>query len=314
MILKKSVGNGIDNGYSESSIKAGLDKIKEKQSKRLNKSIQDLLSSMKEEIEEKIEEFKNRMSLQMQFLNLKGDFDLGSILESLEINFKYVLGQVLDVGLSIWGVVLAFGINPILGVVAGVLALARKIWDWFFGDPDKRKREAKSKAIRKIDSLVNDVESKIRKDIERELISVQKNTKKPVLQLNESMKGLKKLSIAVDDKILQIKNSQMTLSLLLMKKILGDSVRFSYLDLQLSQAVVIGYEVSTDVKNHLLKIFRLKKIDLYSSHHDWLNQAGKYIRDESFLANDEFNFRAVSVLSINDSSGVKFKRVTRRSN
>lgn len=311
--LKKEVNYGIDYGESESSIKAGLDKIKEKQAKKLNKSIQDLLSSMKEEIEDKIQEFKNRMSLQMHFLNLKGDFDLGSILESLEINFKYVLGQVLDVGLSIWGVVLAFGINPILGVVAGVLALARKIWDWFFGDPDKRKREAKSKAIRKIDSLVNDVESKIRKDIERELVSIQKNTRKPVLQLNESMKGLKKLSIAIDDKILQIKKSHLTLSLLLMKRILGDSVIFSYIDLQLSQAVVIGYEVNTDVKNVLLKIFRLKKIDLYSSQHDWLNKAGKYIGDEHFLTNDEFNFRALNALLLNDT-GVKFKRVTRRSN
>lgn len=311
--LKKAVANGIDNGDSESSIKINLDKIKEKQAKKLNENTQNLLSSMKEEIEEKIQEFKNRMSLQMQFLNLKGDFDLGSILESLEINFKYVLGQVLDVGLSIWGVVLAFGINPILGVVAGVLALARKIWDWFFGDPDKRKREAKSKAVSKIDSLVDDVESKIKKDIERELISVKKNTKKPVLQLNESMKGLKKLSIAIDDKILQIKKSHLTLSLLLMKRILGDSVIFSYLDLQLSEAVVIGFEVNTNVRSHLLKVFRLEKINLYSSYRDWLNVAGKYIGDKHFLTNDEFNFRALNALLLNDSR-VELKRITRGGN
>lgn len=311
--LKKTVNKGIDNGDNESSIKSKLDNIKEEQSTKLNKDIQELLSSMKVEIEGKIEEFKNRMSLQMQFLNLKGDFDLGSILESLEINFKYVLGQVLDVGLSIWGVVLAFGINPVLGVVAGVLALARKIWDWFFGDPDKRKREAKSKAVSKIDSMINDVENKIKRDIERELISVQKNTKKPVLQLHESMKGLKRLSIAIDDKILQIKKSQTTLSLLLMKRILGDSITFSYLDLQLSQAVVIGYEVNKNVKNHLLNIFRLRELDLYSSYRDWLNQAGRYTGDESFLANDEFNFRAVNALLSNGDSRVEFKIVKRRS-
>ncbi len=312
--LKKAVANGIDNDDSESLIKINLDQIKEEQSKKLNKSIQKLLSSMKEEIEDKIKEFENRMSLQMQFLNLKGDFDLGEIFESLETNFKYVLGQVLDIGLSIWGVVVAFGINPILGVIAGVLALARKIWDWFFGDPDKRKREAKRKAIRKIDSLVNDVESKVRKDLERELVSVQKNTKKPALQLRKSMAGLKKISIAIDEKIAQIKKSQVTLSSLLMKKILGDGVIFSYLDLQLSQAVVIGFEVNTNVKNYLLKIFRMKELNLYSSYHDWLNEAGRAIEDESFVANDEFSFRAVGALSRNDSSGVKFKRVMRRSN
>lgn len=311
--LKKAVNHGIDNGASESSIKIELDKIKKEQSEELNNSIKNLLSSMKEEIEGKIEEFKNRMSLQMQFLNLKGDFDLGSILESLEINFKYVLGQVLDVGLSIWGVVVAFGINPIGGVITGVLALARKIWNWFWDDPDKRKREAKSKAARKIDSLVNDAKSKIKQDIERELVSVRKNTKKPVLQLNESMKGLKKLSIAIDDKISQIKKTQITLSLLLMEKILGSSVIFSYIDLQLSEAVVICFEVNASVKNNLPKVFRLKKINLYSSYHDWLNGAGKYIGDERFLVNNEFNFRALNALLLNDS-GVKFKRVTRRGN
>ncbi|UJS23828.1 GTPase domain-containing protein [Thiothrix winogradskyi] len=312
--LKKTVNKGIDNNDSEISIKSKLDNIREEQSKKLNKNIQKLLSSMKEEIEAKIEEFKNRMSLQMQFLNLKGDFDLGSILESLEINFKYVLGQVLDVGLSIWGVVSAFGINPILGVITGVLVLARKIWDWFFGDPDKRKREAKSEAVSKIDSMINDVKNKIRHDIERELISVQKNTKKPVLQLHESMKGLKKISIAIDDKVLQIKKSQTALSLLLMKRILGDSVTFSYLDLQLSQAIVIGYEVNENVKNYLLKIFRLRKLDLYSSYRDWLNEAGIYTGDEFFLANDEFNFRAANALLSNDNNKFKFKRVKRRSN
>jgi len=322
--LKKTVIKGIDNDHAEGAIKSELEKIKVKQSANLNDTIKKLLSSMKEEIENKIKEFKSRMSLKMQYLNLKGDFDLGSILESLEINFKYVMGQVLDVGLKIWGVVLAFGINPILGVVAGVLVLARKIWDWFFGDPDKRKREAKSKAVNKIDSMINDVENKIRRDIKRELVNVQKNTKKPILQLHESMKGLKKLSLAIDDKISQVKKSQITLSLLLMKRILGDSVTFSYIDLQLSQAVIIGYEVN--VTNHLLmmkitgshyfykKIFRLKVLNIYSSYHDWLNEAGRFIEDNSFLANDEFSFRAINALSLNGDRRYEFKRVKRRSN
>ena len=309
--LKKAINRGIDDGDSEYSIKSKLNSIKEKQEKKLNKQIEELLSSMKNEIESKIKEFKDRMSLQIQFLKLKGDFDLEDILESLEVNFKYIMGQIVDLGFSAWGVVLAFGINPILGIIAGVVAFVRKIWDWFFGDPDKRKCEAKSKAVNQINSMINDVEKKIKHDLERELVGVRKNTKKPVIQLRESMRGLKKISMEIDNKISEIKKTQVTLTTLLMKKILGDSIVFSYLDLQLSETVVIGYEVN-NVKKHLLRMFRLKEMNLYSSYQDWLNDAGNYTENESFLAKDEFSYRAVSSLALTDIGGIKFQRVERR--
>jgi len=266
---------------------------------------------MKDEIEGKIKEFKNRMSLQMGFLNLKGDFNLESILESLEISFKYVLGQIVDVGLSIWGVVIAFAINPILGIVTGVLALARKIWDWFFSDPDKRKREAKSKSAKKIDSLINDVEKKIRSDLERELRKVNSNTKKPVKQLQESMKGIKNISLSIDNKISEIKLSQTNLSLLLMKEFLGENIIFAYVDLQLSEAVAVGYSVNAKVKVHLKEKLRIKNINLYSSYTEWLSKAGSKNGEDIYMAKNEFDFRAVNAVSLHKDSGIKFKRVTR---
>lgn len=312
--LKKTISKVIDNGDSESSMKSKLDTVKQKQSKQLNEDITNLLSSMKDEIEGKINEFKNRMSLQMGFLNLKGDFNLESIFETLEISFKYVLGQIVDVGLSIWGVVIAFAINPILGIVAGVLALARKIWDWFLGDPDKRKREAKSKSVKKIDSLINDIEKKIRSDLERELRKLNSNIKKPVKQLQESMKGIKNISLSIDEKISEIKLSQTDLSLLLMKEFLGESIIFSYLDLQLSEAVVVGYSVNTKIKVNLKKKLRIKNINLYLSHTEWLNEAGSKNGTDIFIVKNEFNFRAVNALSLQENNVFQFKRVTRNKN
>ena len=312
--LKKTISKVIDNGDSESSMKSDLDTVKQKQSKKLNEDITTLLSSMKNEIEGKIKEFKNRMSLQMGFLNLKGDFNLESILESLEISFKYVLGQIVDVGLSIWGVVIAFAINPILGIVSGVLALARKIWDWFFSDPDKRKREAKSKSTKKIDSLINDIEKKIRSDLERELSKVNSNTKKPVKQLQESMKGIKNISLSIDKKISEIKLSQTNLSLLLMKEFLGENIIFSYVDLQLSEAVAVGYSVNEKVKVHLKEKLRIKNINLYSSYTEWLSKVGSKNEADIFIAKNEFDFRAVNAVSLHKGSGIKFKRVTRSEN
>ena len=310
--LKKTLSKVIDNGDGESSMKSEVNMVTKEVTEKLNEDITTLLSSMKDEIEGKIKEFKNRMSLQMGFLNLKGDFNLESILESLEISFKYVLGQIVDVGLSIGGVVILFAINPILGIVSGVLALARKIWDWFFSDPDKRKREAKSKSAKKIDSLINDIEKKIRSDLERELRKVNSKTKKPVKQLQESMKGIKNISLSIDKKISEIKLSQTNLSLLLMKEFLGENIIFSYVDLQLSEAVAVGYSVNAKVKVHLKEQFRIKNINLYSSYTEWLSKAGSENGADIFVAKNEFDFRAVNAVSLHKGSGIQFKRVTRR--
>ena len=310
--LKKTLSKVIDNGDGESSMKSEVNMVTKEVTEKLNEDIKTLLSSMKDEIEGKIKEFKNRMSLQMGFLNLKGDFNLESILESLEISFKYVLGQIVDVGFSIWGVVVLFAINPILGIVSGVLALARKIWDWFFSDPDKRKREAKSKSAKKIDSLINDIEKKIRSDLKRELRKVNSKTKKPVKQLQESMKGIKNISLSIDKKISEIKLSQTNLSLLLMKEFLGENIIFSYVDLQLSEAVAVGYSENAKVKVHLKEQFRIKNINLYSSYTEWLSKAGSENGADIFVAKNEFDFRAVNAVSLHKGSGIQFKRVTRR--
>ena len=312
--LKKTISKVIDNGDSKSSMESKLDTVKKNQSKKLNEDITKLLSSMKDEIEGKIKEFKNRMSLQMGFLNLNGDFNLESMLKSLEISFKYVLGQIVDVGLSIVGVIVAFGVGPIAGSVAVVLALARKIWDWFFSDPDKRKRKAKSESAKKIDSLINDIEKKIRSDLQRELRKIKSNTKKPVKQLEESMKGVKNISLSIDEKILEIKLSQTNMSFLLMKEFLGESIIFSYLDLELSEAVVVGCSVSAKVKAHLKKKLRIKNINLYSSHTEWLNEAGSKNGADIFTAKNEFNLRAVRNLSLHESNVFKFKIITRSKN
>merc|ERR1711879_364143 len=131
--------------------------------------------------------------------------------------------------------------------------------------------------------------------------------------LQESMKGIKNISLSIDEKILKIKLSQTNLSLLLMREFLGEDVIFSYLDLQLSEAVV-GYSVNTEVKIHLKKKFRIKEINLYSSHTEWLSAAGSKNGADVFIAKNEFNFRAVNALSLHKDNEFHFKKVIRSKN
>lgn len=308
--LKKVINESIDNNYSESKIKATLNEIKAKKSNDLNVGIKKILTEMKSEIEGKIKEFETRINLQMKFINLKGDFNIGSILESLRIDFKYILGQIVDIGFSIWGIIVAFAVNPIVGIIAGVFAIARKFWDWLVGDSDKRKRDAKKEAVREIDKTILKMHRKVKEDMEREFKQINANTKKPAILLKRSMQATKNISISLDSQISEIKKSQNELSLLLVKEFLGEEVSFAYLDLQLSEAVIIGYEVNDEVKEHIKRKFRLEKVSLYSSYFEWLNNAGKHC-DKIFTANSEFNFRAIKVKILYDKEGINIKKVKR---
>ena len=285
--LKKAISDSIDDEDGELDIKIKLYKIKKEQSKDLKKGMENLLSSMESEIEGKIKEFKNRISLLTISLNLEGEFNLENILEALEFNFKYILGEILDVGLSIWGVVLAFGINPILGIVTGVLTLARKIWDWFYSDPAQRKREAKQKANNEINSSIKNLEKKVKNKFDREFSKINRDINKPVKQLKNSIKGIKSINLSIDDKIAAIKTAKTDLSLLLTKEILGTEVTFSYIDLHLSMIVIIGMKVNDEVKKHIANKFRVKTVILYSSCSEWRNK-------------DDFNYRTINALLLDN--------------
>jgi len=100
--LKRSIGNSLETEVDKSVMKSRIEDIKNERFEAMNTEIKSLLDDMKKEIEGKIQEFKDRMQLEMGALGHNGTFQLDSILEALEISFKYIASQVLDVGLSIW--------------------------------------------------------------------------------------------------------------------------------------------------------------------------------------------------------------------
>ena len=265
---------------------------------------------MNGEIEAKIKEFKNRMSLKVQFLEFRGALDLEKILQSLEISFKYVVGQLIDVGLSIYAVIGAFAINPILGVITGLFAIVRKYW--LSGDPDRRKREAKQKAHNKIESMIAEIADKIQTDLRKEMVKIKESTNRPITVMNKNLRGIKSFSASLDDKISEVISSHAELSLLLSRELLGKDVAFSYIDLQLSEAVIVGFEVSSEVKSHLKKLFRLKSISLYHTYDQWLGNVSDKDRSGNIIANNEFNYRAINALAICDYDAIDQKTKLRK--
>ncbi len=312
MKLKKVVNHGITEGESRAVIEANINNVKKENEKKLNNAIKELSASMNNEIENIMQEFKDRMSLEMQFVSVKGEFNLEDILQTLEISFDYVLKQIFDVGLSLASIVMAFAFNVVLGIITSVVVLAKKIWEWLSGDVAKRKQQAKTRAIKEIDSMIKKEKLRISKDLGQKLAEVNKKVQEPALNLKRSMKEIKNISLAIEDKLSDILWAQSLLGQYLMSYILGEKIIFSYLDLELSEAVCVGYAVSPANRKYLAQKFRINKINAYSSYNDWLGEAGKNNGQEPFVAKDEFNFRALNRLLESNKHNFKFNKVRRR--
>lgn len=310
--LKKYINQGIEEGADEDRLAATLEKVKEKQSGVLNDKIDQLLESMTSEIERKIVEFRNRISLNRAHLYLQGEFDMDAIMEKLELNFKYVVGQIVDVSLSIWGVLSAFAINPILGIITGIIAIVRKLWDWICGDPDKRRREAKRNAGIEVDHLANDAKASIRQKLRDNFDKIEERTRQPVLQLQNSMKEIKNISFAIDHKILGIQQGYNQLTMLLMKELFGRQISFSYIDQDLSEAVVIGRLDNQVPDSALSEKLRVKKINVFSSLTEWFDTIGAVDRTGNFLVDSEFDLRAVKGFLTAFRNRAHFHRVERK--
>ena len=75
--------------------------------------------------------------------DFSGDLDLSRVFERLRITFKDVLKDIAETVLALAPAL----IGGIVGAVVGAIGLAKKLWDWFIGDPNRRKRKAQKKGV-----------------------------------------------------------------------------------------------------------------------------------------------------------------------
>jgi GTP-binding protein EngB required for normal cell division len=303
--IKKIVNESINKEYGENIIKSKIKEMQKEKEKELNEKIKNILKEMEKEVHYTIKEFENRIALKIKFINFKGDFNVKEILEGLSYSFGEIFKEILDLGLSIWGAVIAFFIHPILGIIAGVISIVNKVWDWLVGNKDKKKENAKNKAIKKIDEEIIKIEKEVKNKLKRYLKKLNKETKKPIKNFKYDLWKLKQISIYIDKFIEQIQITQVKISLLLIKNFLGKEVEFAYIDLQLSKIVIIGFKSNEDTKKELMKLFRVKELFMFSTYNEFFNNAGQFIKDQ-FKARDEFYFRAVkSLLLYNNKFNIK---------
>ena len=299
--IKDCVYTGIENKWSEKYLNERITGIQKQCVESIKKKTKSLLNEMKHEIEETFAEFKKRIALSLRFKGLRVEVDINEVIKELQINFKYVIDRIIDVGLSIWGIVAAWAINPILGVIVLIVAAFREILDLFWGDPAKRKRKAKKNAYSKIKTSINKLRSEFRYKMSYKISKLKRNVKKQIEGINFYMRDLEHFSFCISEKIKEINNMKVEISTLLTKYILGNDIKFSYIDLQLDRIVIIG----NSFQKVDMEILRLKDIFHYNSLEDFLENV-KHTFDNEILIlqeKDEFIYRALT--SFTDKLGVK---------
>lgn len=291
--MRKKVYKGIEDEWSESQMQKELEEIQKSYKNEIQNEMKKILKDMKTEIESKIKEFERRVNLYIKLGKFGVKVNLKEIIEKLKIDFGYIFKQILDVGLSVWGVIAAWAISPILGIITGVLVVFRKIWDWLVGDPEKRKREAKKKAYKEIKQAVEKMKNEIDGQLRTEFRKLKQQTQAPINLLKRRTNDLKKISRQIDEIIKVIKEAQKNISTLLVKEIVDKSVEFAYIDLSLSSMLVIGI---SEIPEYKKSILRIKDIKCFSSTSECFNKLGHKVEDKVIYVKDEFSYRALLLL------------------
>jgi GTP-binding protein EngB required for normal cell division len=294
--MQQVIYEGIDNEWSEGVIKRKLNETKANFEQTMNAELKNMIDELHKDITDIMQQLEKRIDLNFKFKGIDNrDFNIEEIFKNMKVSVNYVLKQILDIGLSAFGVFTAFLLNPILGIITGVVSSLKKVWEWFFGDPYKRKREAKDKAYNEITSTINDIKHDVLKNTEREIKNLKNLIKKQLLGMNSFIDEIEKLSFSLNDKILNLTKSKVEISKALASFIEKHPVDYAYFDLQLKAGLIIGKELPITDRN----VFRLKELSTFPSFNDYLNSLDYYIEEDYFMylqSPTEFTYRATNSL------------------
>lgn len=156
--LKATFQDGVDSGLSSSTLKRKFRSAIKSAEPDLRDIINEELNALREDLKVEMNRLHERMNVRL----FVADFDLPDMDKILRDASLSVGREAVGVLGSILSTVLAALINPILGIITGIVAVLRKIWEWFGGGKRKRERKARTEAGCLIDREMTKVRKKLR--------------------------------------------------------------------------------------------------------------------------------------------------------
>jgi hypothetical protein len=233
--LYELVSEGIDNEWSEGRIKEEVNRFKDKLEEELKEKVKEIEDSLKSEIEESIKELVERISLFEEFtINL--EFDFKEILKNLEIGVWDVLKWI---GKSILSIFFGFVAGGGLGaIIAGIVKIVKDVFSWIawflgFGEnpKEKKKREAKSKALDEIQKAMDKIKKDVIDKMDKQFKNLSKESNNKFREIEMQIQTLYELTQKFTEYINDLKKIQAEISTELCKLFLKKKDIMAYIDI-----------------------------------------------------------------------------------
>ncbi|MFZ8847280.1 MAG: GTPase [Candidatus Hydrothermia bacterium] len=233
--LYEIVSEGIDNEWSDERIKEEVKRFIDKIEKELEEKVKEIKNPLKSEIEEPMKELSERISLLKEFtINL--EFDFKEVFKNLEIGFFNVLKWIGEFILSIFfGFVAGRGLGAI---IAGIVKIVKDVFSWIawflgFGEnpKEKKKREAKSKALDEIQKDMDKIKKYVIDKMNKQFKDISKEFENKFREMEMQIQTLYELTQKFTEYINDLKKIQAEISTELCKLFLKKKDIMAYIDI-----------------------------------------------------------------------------------
>jgi hypothetical protein len=239
--MTKKVYQGIDEGWSESRIKQDIDRIKDLTHAEISAQLNQRILEMKNDLDAVLQAFKRRLELEFKFLDFSEDLPINEILKRLERDFDYYLREAWDLLKRLfWGAIPALLGNVLIAVAAALVVIIRKIWDVFFRDPEKRKREAKQDAYSKIQDAVNNLRRKVQNTMNSQKEKLQGAITDSITKIKEIPQHLTKFLASFGFSIAELARVVAEISEALLRHLSIRSFDKAYVGVKAKEIYIIG--------------------------------------------------------------------------
>lgn len=194
-LLKKAY-EGIDNEWEKETIEQELQIIGD----NFKKDVENIFNNIKYQFEKEFKKLTQELNNRL-LLNLSNSFDYNSsikdLLKDLPTGFMQDLIFIGEYGLSLGGIIMAFEVHWIVGVIAVIFAIILNVIN-FFKSEEKKIQKKKDKAREKIKENISEKKEEVMRKINK---SFKENKNKFITFLNKSINDLGNDSDVLDKKI-----------------------------------------------------------------------------------------------------------------
>lgn len=238
--MTKKVYQGIDEGWSESRIRKEIEQIHNSTHAEICNQLNQRISEMKNDIDILLQAFKRRLELEFKFSEFSVDLPIDDILKKLDRDVDYYLRELWDVLKRMFWALPTLLVNVPVAVMTAIVIIIRKFCDFFFGDPAKRKREAKQDAYSKIHEAISKIKNDAQSKMNSQRRQLQKSVTDPLNMIKEHPKYLKNFLVSFGVAIAELARVVAETSGALLRHLSVKSFDKAYIGVKAEEICLIG--------------------------------------------------------------------------